>query len=188
MQIQAVIDYVSRDWQLGRVHGIEHWRRVERNGLLLATEDVNTKVVRLFAYFHDHKRMDDGWDLSHGQRAAENLDNLRTTLLSDLTEEELAEADLVSSLPITSLKLHQLQILHGTRMAMEWKENRSDFIDFTLESYTDLVVDFVRRLRSNILIERYVSSAPKDLLIAPRFGVKQAVVEARIKDMLKRDA
>ena len=88
MQRPAVIDYVSRDWQLGRVHGIEHWRRVERNGLLLATEDVNTKVVRLFAYFHDHKRMDDGWDLSHGQRAAENLDNLRTTLLSDLTEEE----------------------------------------------------------------------------------------------------
>ena len=109
-------------------------------------------------------------------------------LPGECRDDILAEADLVSSLPITSLKFHQLQILHGTRMAMEWKENRSDFIDFTLESYTDLVVDFVRRLRSNILIERYVSSAPKDLLIAPRFGVKQAVVEARIKDMLKRDA
>lgn len=100
----------------------------------------------------------------------------------------LAEADLVNSLPITSLKLHQLQILHGTRMAMEWSENHSDFIDFTLDSYTELVADFARRLRSDILIERYASSAPKDMLIAPRFGVKQAVVEARIKDMLKRDA
>lgn len=90
MQIQSVIDYVSQDWQLGPVHGIEHWRRVERNGLLLATEEVNIKVVRLFAYLHDHKRIDDGWDLEHGRRAAENLDNLRHSLLSDLTEEEFS--------------------------------------------------------------------------------------------------
>jgi uncharacterized protein len=46
------------------------------------------QVVRLFAYLHDHKRIDDGWDLDHGQRAAENLDNIRHTLLSDVTDEE----------------------------------------------------------------------------------------------------
>lgn len=90
MQIQPVIDYVSKDWQLGPVHGIEHWRRVERNGLLLATDDVNIKVVRLFAYLHDYKRIDDGWDLDHGQRAAENLDNIRDTLLAELTDEEFS--------------------------------------------------------------------------------------------------
>lgn len=88
MDIQPVIDYVSRDWQLGPVHGMEHWKRVERNGLLLATEDVNVNVVRLFAYLHDHKRLNDRWDLEHGQRAAENLDNLRHTLLEGLTDEE----------------------------------------------------------------------------------------------------
>lgn len=88
MDIQPVIDYVSRCWQLGPVHGIEHWKRVERNGLLLATEDVNVNVVRLFAYLHDHKRLSDGWDLEHGLRAAENMDNLRHTLLEGLTDEE----------------------------------------------------------------------------------------------------
>lgn len=88
MDIQPVIDYVSRDWQLGPVHGMEHWKRVERNGLLLATEDVNVNVVRLFAYLHDHKRLSDGWDLEHGQRAAENLDSIRQTLLIELTYEE----------------------------------------------------------------------------------------------------
>lgn len=88
MDIQPVIDYVSRDWQLGPVHGMEHWKRVERNGLLLATEDVNVNVVRLFAYLHDHKRLSDGWDLEHGRRAAENMDNLRHTLLEVLTDEE----------------------------------------------------------------------------------------------------
>ena len=88
MDIQPVIDYVSSGWQLGPVHGMEHWKRVERNGLLLATEDVNVNVVRLFAYLHDHKRLSDGWDLEHGPRAAENMDNLRRTLLEGLTDEE----------------------------------------------------------------------------------------------------
>ena len=88
MDIQPVIDYVSRCWQLGPVHGIEHWKRVERNGLLLATEDVNVNVVRLFAYLHDHKRLSDRRDLEHGPRAAENMDNLRHTLLEGLTDEE----------------------------------------------------------------------------------------------------
>lgn len=86
--LQPIIDYVSKDWQLGPIHGIEHWKRVERNGLLLSTDDVNVQVVRLFAYLHDHKRIDDGWDLDHGQRAAENLDNIRHTLLSEITDEE----------------------------------------------------------------------------------------------------
>ncbi len=86
--LQPIVDYVSKDWILGPVHGIEHWKRVERNGLLLATEKVNIKVVRLFAYLHDHKRINDGWDLEHGQRAAENLDNIRRTLLADLTDDE----------------------------------------------------------------------------------------------------
>ena len=88
IDIQPIIDYVSKDWQLGPIHGIEHWKRVERNGLLLATDEVNTTVVRLFAYLHDHKRLSDGWDLEHGQRAAENLDNIRQNLLSKLTDEE----------------------------------------------------------------------------------------------------
>lgn len=86
--LQSIIDYVGKDWHLGPIHGIEHWKRVERNGLLLATDDVNIKVVRLFAYLHDHKRLSDGWDLEHGRRAAENLDNIRQILLSELTDDE----------------------------------------------------------------------------------------------------
>lgn len=86
--LQSIIDYVGKDWHLGPIHGIEHWKRVERNGLLLATDNVNIKVVRLFAYLHDHKRLSDGWDLEHGRRAAENLDNIRQILLSELTDDE----------------------------------------------------------------------------------------------------
>ncbi len=53
------------------VHGPDHWRRVERNGLLLATRTgADVGVVRLFALFHDSCRKDDGHDPEHGARGA----------------------------------------------------------------------------------------------------------------------
>jgi uncharacterized protein len=53
-------------------HGLTHWKQVEFNGLLLATETrADTVVVRLFALFHDSKRANDGPDIVHGARGAE---------------------------------------------------------------------------------------------------------------------
>ncbi len=54
------------------LHGLMHWKQVERNGLLLANETgADVAVVRLFALFHDSKRADDGFDMEHGPRGAE---------------------------------------------------------------------------------------------------------------------
>lgn len=59
-------------------HGPAHWRRVERNGLLLATRTgADIEVVRLFALFHDSRRENDGWDEGHGARGAEYATALR---------------------------------------------------------------------------------------------------------------
>ena len=88
--IEKVKQFSNEGWSLGVCHGISHWERVERNGLLLATDEVNTTVVRLFAYLHDKWRVDNWEDLEHGKRAAENLHALRGTLLAWLTDEEFA--------------------------------------------------------------------------------------------------
>ena len=54
------------------VHGPAHWRRVEQNGLLLATRTSADKtVVRLFALFHDSCRVNEGTDDGHGARGAD---------------------------------------------------------------------------------------------------------------------
>lgn len=53
------------------IHGPDHWKRVERNGLIIASQSgASTTVVRLFALFHDSKRVNDGWDPDHGKRGA----------------------------------------------------------------------------------------------------------------------
>jgi uncharacterized protein len=73
------------------LHGPGHWRRVERNGLLLATQTgANLSVVQLFALFHDSRRLNDGWDPGHGARGAEFAASLRGTAF-ELTDDEFAQ-------------------------------------------------------------------------------------------------
>ena len=70
------------------VHGPDQWRRVERNGLLLAQRTgANVVIVRLFALFHDCRRVNDGRDRDHGARGAEHARLLRGRLF-DLPDED----------------------------------------------------------------------------------------------------
>jgi uncharacterized protein len=66
------------------IHGLGHWRQVERNGVMLATEnglgEEGIVVVRLFAILHDSQRVNDGWDKEHGARAAAFARTVRGTL------------------------------------------------------------------------------------------------------------
>lgn len=84
----------------------------------------------------------------------------------------LAEAGILSALPLTTLKLHQLQLIKGTRMAQEFAEQPSDFHIFTPEEYIDLVIDFIERLRPDLILERFVSQSPSSLLALPGWGLK----------------
>ncbi len=82
-------------WGEDSLHGPDHWRRVEANGLRLAAEtDADVDVVRLFALFHDSRRINEGTDPDHGARGAAWAANLRGTLYQlDLPRlEQLMEA------------------------------------------------------------------------------------------------
>ena len=81
-------EHVTREFQCDRdsIHGPSHWRRVERNGLLIATRSgAVEEVVRLFAVFHDSRREHDGYDTTHGSRAAAYANTLRGKLF-DLSD------------------------------------------------------------------------------------------------------
>ena len=85
---ELIWEHVTRSFQCDRhsIHGPSHWRRVERNGLFIATRSPAVEeVVRFFAVFHDSRREHDGADRSHGARGAAYAASLRGTLfqLSD---------------------------------------------------------------------------------------------------------
>lgn len=106
-------------------------------------------------------------------------------LPGETREQVLAHADTLSELPLTTLKLHQLQLIKGTVMAKEYRENPEHFNLFSVDEYIDLCIDFAERLNPDFIIERFISQSPKSLLIAPDWGLKNFEFTAKI---LKRFA
>ena len=95
-------------------------------------------------------------------------------LPGETREELIAQADTLSELPLDTLKLHQLQIIRGTRMASEFDADRSSFplVFDSAEEYASLVAEYIARLRPDIAIERFTSQSPASLLVAPSWGIK----------------
>ncbi len=103
-------------------------------------------------------------------------------------DEMLAHADRLSQLPLDTIKLHQLQLVKGTRMGCEYQSHPERFDIPSLETYIDRAIDFAERLRPDIAIERFVSQSPASLLLAPHWGIKNHEFTARIvRRMKERD-
>ncbi|MGL4293061.1 MAG: TIGR01212 family radical SAM protein [Bacteroidales bacterium] len=100
-------------------------------------------------------------------------------------EQMMEHARLLSELPITTLKLHQLQLIRHTRMAKQYQEEPDKFHLFTADEYIDLAIDFIEQLRPDIVIERFVSQSPKELLIAPDWGLKNFQFTAKVQKRLE---
>lgn len=85
-------------------------------------------------------------------------------------EEMLQSAEEISKLKFTFLKLHQLQIVKHTIMARDYENNPTDYELFSLEEYIDFVVKYIEKLSPEIILERFTSEAPGEMLIAPHWG------------------
>lgn len=104
-------------------------------------------------------------------------------------EKLMEEAKILSELPLTTLKLHQLQLIKGTRMADEYFANPSEFHLFTADEYIDLVIDFIERLNPSIILERFVSQSPASLLAVEGWGLKNYEFVDKVRKRIEeRDA
>lgn len=92
----------------------------------------------------------------------------------------LNAANLISQLPLTTVKFHQLQIFKGTRLAEEYQQHPDAFHLFDLEEYIDFVIDFAERLNPNIVIERFAGEVP------PRYLVSEPWMKLRYDEVLVR--
>lgn len=121
-----------------------------------------------------------GHDFACAQKAIRNTAEHGITvgahLILGLPQENremiLAHAERISELPVHVLKLHQLQLVRGTKMAEQYQAHPEWFRLYSVDEYIDLVLDFREKLRPDIQIERYISQSPPELLIAPDWGLK----------------
>lgn len=101
--------------------------------------------------------------------------------------EMLNQVDIISGLPIKTIKFHQLQIIKGTSMEMEFKNNPGDFELFTLEEYLDFFIVFLERLNPLIVVERFTGEVPPRFLAEEGWGKKRAdqistMIEKRLEE------
>ena len=84
-------------------------------------------------------------------------------LPGETEKEMLEEAEIISELPLTSVKFHQLQIIKGTTIEKEFMTNPADFNLFTWKEYLEFIIKFLEHLTPEIIVERFTGEVP------PRF-------------------
>lgn len=72
----------------------------------------------------------------------------------------LRQADTINSLPLTTIKFHQLQVFRDTPMASEYDADPARFRFWDVDEYIDLFIDLLRRLRPDLVVERFAGEAP----------------------------
>jgi radical SAM protein (TIGR01212 family) len=103
-------------------------------------------------------------------------------------KEMLDQVDIISGLPIKTVKFHQLQIIKGTTMELEFINNPGDFELFTWEDYLDFFILFLERLNPAIVVERFTGEAPPRFLTGEGWGKKRTdqivnLIEKRLEEL-----
>jgi hypothetical protein len=86
----------------------------------------------------------------------------------------IAQTEIISKLPLTTIKFHQLQIVKNTTMAKDFEINPDTYKFFSVNEYFNLLVQVIEKLNPNIVIERFTSEASPKTLIAPNWGKLRA--------------
>ena len=101
-------------------------------------------------------------------------------------QEMIAQVTPISTLPLTTIKFHQLQIIRGTKMAKDYADYPKEYSLFSIEDYINFIITFTEKLNPNIIIERFVSEVPPRFKIAPDWGMMrtdqiQQLIEAKME-------
>lgn len=123
-------------------------------------------------------------DLNRGHTYAQSVEMIRKTygygiktgahlifgLPGETRDEMLERATTISALPLTTVKFHQLQIVHDTVMARQYRQHPEKFSLFGLEEYILFIVKFIERLNPDIVIERFTGEVPPRFLATTAWG------------------
>jgi radical SAM protein (TIGR01212 family) len=169
------------------------------DALLDYLEELNKRAFLLVEYGIESTNDDTLRRINRGHTYADTVDAVQRTaargiltgghvilgLPGETHDMIVNQAEMLSKLPLTTLKMHQLQLIRGTKMAHEFEEHPEDFHLYQVDEYIDLVIDYVERLRPDMVLERFVSQSPKELLIAPDWGLKNYEFTERVKKRMR---
>ncbi len=93
-------------------------------------------------------------------------------LPGETRQDFLDAARILSEWPLTNIKFHQLQVIHGTAMAREYKEKPEDFVEFSMEEYLQLMVEIIERLNPEFVVERIAGEVTPGMGVRDGWGIR----------------
>lgn len=99
--------------------------------------------------------------------------------------ESIRQAALISSLKLNLLKIHQLQIIRGTYLAEIYE--KKPFHLYSVDEYIKLIASYLQYMRKEIIVERFVSQSPPEMVIAPHWGMKNYEFTNLLVNYMKKE-
>ncbi len=150
--------------------------------LEIGIESTNDHTLELINRHHTYQCAADCIsDLN--ERGIDTGAHLILGLPGETEHDYLTHAERVSALPIKTLKLHQLQVVKGTRLAQMYREDPSQIRLFTAQEYAETVARFIKTARKEIFYDRFVSETPPSMLIAPAWGLKPQAFNQKLNQL-----
>ena len=147
-------------------------------------ETANDDTLRLIRRGHDFQCVRDAVERTKG-RGIVIGGHVILGLPGEDAEESVRQATIMSQLGLDVLKIHQMQIIRGTRLAQMYAEN--PFHLYSPEEYSELIVRYLEHLSEDMVVERFASQSPKEMLIAPKWGLKNYELTNLIVNKMKRE-
>jgi len=98
--------------------------------------------------------------------------------------EIMAQAGIISELPIQNVKFHQLQIVKNTNMAREFEADPGGFRMYSLEEYLELMLQFIELLNPEFVVERIAGEVNPGYLLSEPWGLRYDQVIDRFEQLL----
>lgn len=189
------LDYLA---ELARGNVLKDWRRSLSGGLERTAPIIIVEYGIESCYDSTLLRINRGHDFETAKKAVEDtagrgLDvgvHFILGLPGETRKMMLDSCAMINTLPVRSVKFHQLQIVKGTVMEREYAECPEDFERFSLEEYLDFFVDMLERLRPDLFIERFVGEVPPRFVNETPWGLIRNVELLRLleKRLEERDS
>ncbi len=97
----------------------------------------------------------------------------------------LKSAEILSKLPLNSIKFHQLQLFKGTAMEQEYKEKPEEFLLFSEDDYLNFMVEYIELLNPGFVVERIAGETPPRYAVMRPWGPRYDQILVKFEKLLE---
>ena len=146
-------------------------------------ESTNDDTLRRINRGHDFETSRRAVEMT-AERGIKTGGHIILGLPGETDDEIIKQASVVSNLPLTTLKIHQMQVIRGTKLEKEYHNNTIK--TYSTQDYIELIARYIQYLREDLVLERFVSQSPSELLVAPQWGLKNYEFTNLLNNYLKK--